>query len=305
MRPPGGENLIDLSQRVGEALDHHWPHIQGGRTVMVGHTGVIRVLLCRALGLPVSEALRFAPIPGSHTWLQLASAGAVLQTMGERPLATDPGIMAAARSTTERSTDRPPRIALSGSAGTGKSTLGRALAERLDVPYIPEGMRERLERGLDVHALGHDGFRALFFDLWEEQIAREDDAIEQHGGFVSDRSPWDFAAFRLIYRFTDDAEDVARFFETTRRRTTLLDRIIVLPWGVIPLQADGVRSSNPWTQRLFQATLEGLVSREVPDAQLAILPNLQGLEDRVGWVHDLLTESGTAMSRRFALPSTS
>ena len=43
---------------------------------------------------------------------------------------------------------RPPRLGLSGSAGTGKSTLGRALAAALDVPYLPEGMRSRLEAGL-------------------------------------------------------------------------------------------------------------------------------------------------------------
>lgn len=301
MRPPGGENLEDLSARVGRALERHWPDLRGGRTVVVAHAGVIRVLLCRSLGLPVSEALRFAPVPGSHTWLQVAQAGVVVQTLGERPLASDPGIVAAARRVERSVADRPPRLALAGSAGTGKTTLGRALAQRLDVPYIPEGMRERLEAGLDVHALGPGGFKRLFLELWQEQVAREDAAIEAHGGFVSDRSGWDYAAFRLLYRFTKDIEEVADFYEQVRERTALLDRLVVLPWGVIPLQADGIRTPNPWTQRLFQSSLEGLVNREVPARIAAFMPPLTELEQRVTWILDLLTESGVADRSRPAL----
>jgi len=297
-RPPGGESLADLSERVGQAMDRHWDTLRGGRTVVVGHAGVIRVLLCRALGMPVSEALRFAPVPGSHTWLQLAQAGAVVQTLGERPLASDPGIVAAARAAAVLKRDRPPRIALAGSAGTGKSTLGRALAAHYGVPYIPEGMRERLEGGLDVHGLGHRGFRRLVDTLWREWCARVDAALSTHGGFVADRSPWDFATFWLVYRFVEQPDAVAQVFQEARARTQQLDRLVVLPWGGIPLVDDGVRSANPWTQRLFQSSLEGLVSREVPDDILALMPALQTVDGRVAWVTDLMAETGTALDKR-------
>ena len=56
---------------------------------------------------------------------------------------------------------RRPRIGLSGSAGTGKSTLGLALARALEVPYLPEGMRSRLESGLDLHSLTHRQLQEL------------------------------------------------------------------------------------------------------------------------------------------------
>ncbi len=293
IRPPGGENLLDLSDRVGVALDRHWGELRGGRTLVLAHAGVIRVLLCRALGLPVSDALRFAPVPGSHTWLQVAQAGTVVQTLGERPLASDPGIVAAALRVQRGQADHPPRLALAGSAGTGKSTLGRRLAADLDVPYIPEGMRERLEAGLNIHALGPGGFQRLFMELWNEKVDREDQAIVEHGGFVSDRSPWDYAVFRLLYRFTRNVDEVDRFYESVRARTNLLDRLIVLPWGTIPLQADGIRTANPWTQRLFQSSLEGLVTREVSGEVAAFMPPLHDLESRVAWVMDLITESGS------------
>ena len=183
---------------------------------------------------------------------------------------------------------RRPRLALSGSAGTGKSTLGRALAEVLEVPYIPEGMRARLEAGLDLHQLSHEALRALVVELWDEQRAAEDEAIRQAGGLVADRSVVDFAAFWLHYRFTEDAEGTAAFFGQVMERLPLYDRVVLLPWGALPLVADGVRTSNPWIQRHFQATVEGLLFREVPPRQLLVLPPIASLEARVYCVLEAL-----------------
>ncbi len=95
----------------------------------------------------------FAPAVGSCTSLLVSEAGAVVESLGERPWAWDtaPVVPSVALA----------RIALSGSAGTGKTTLGRLLAERLGVPFIEEGMRARLERGLDVHRFDKDDWRKL------------------------------------------------------------------------------------------------------------------------------------------------
>lgn len=294
--PPGGESFRAFGERVDGWFADAWPRLRGKRVVVACHAGVARALCCRLLGLPWSEALRFAPVPGSHTWLQVAQAGTVLQALGERPFAQDPGVVAFARARAAAARDRPPRIALSGSAGTGKTTLGRALAAALDVPYVPEGMRARLEGGLDLHALGPEGLRALVRELWAEQQAREAAAVASHGGFVADRSPVDYAAFWLTYRFSDDPAATRAFFAETLGAVERYDRIVCLPWGVLPLQADGVRTPNPWVQRAFQATVEGLLTREVPEARLALLPTAVGsVSARVAWVQDLLAETGTAL----------
>ena len=70
------------------------------------------------------------------------------------------------------------------------------------------------------------------------------------------------------------------------------DRIVAVPWGVLPLKSDGVRSSNPWLQRAYQATVEGLLHRETTQGQVAWLPPLEALDARVDWVCDLLSETG-------------
>jgi cytidylate kinase len=103
----------------------------------------------------------------------------------------------------------PPRIALSGSAGIGKTTLGTAVADRLGVPFIEEGMRARLEAGLDLHTLDRDQHRNLVEALFEECWATP--ATNAAGGFVADRSPIDFLAFWLYYGFAADDVGTARF----------------------------------------------------------------------------------------------
>lgn len=179
---------------------------------------------------------------------------------------------------------RRPRIGLSGSAGTGKSTLGLALARTLEVPYLPEGMRSRLESGLDLHSLTHRQLQELVEELWLEHVAAEDAAVRSAGGFVADRSSVDFAAFWLHYRFTEDAPATAAFFARAFSRVAVYDHIVLLPWGVLPLVADGVRTSNPWIQRHFQATVEGLLFREVPRPPLLVLPPILALDARVAWI---------------------
>lgn len=175
------------------------------------------------------------------------------------------------------------RIALSGSAGTGKTTLARRLASDLSLPYVPEGMRVRIERGLDLHALGPEQLQGLVLELWEEQCQLEDQAERSSGGFVSDRSPIDFFAFWLLYRCGPRAHTES-FHREVGERAARLDRIVVLPWGVIPLEDDGVRSVDPWRQKHYQALLEGLLFRESRPEQLVWIEGVEKVADRAAAV---------------------
>lgn len=182
---------------------------------------------------------------------------------------------------------RAVRIAISGSAGTGKTALGRALAKRLGLPFIPEGMRERLAAGLDVHALSAVQFRDLVVELYEEAQANMTRATAEHGGFVADRGPTDYLAFWLYYGFADDLAATETFAARTAEDATRLDANVVLPWGAIPLIADGIRASNPWRQLHFQALFEGLVRARIESERLWWLPaDTLSLPDREAWVMD-------------------
>ncbi len=178
-----------------------------------------------------------------------------------------------------------PRIAITGSSGTGKSTLAEALAARWDVPCIPEGMRKRIRAGLNQHKMSYDDRRALAHELYAEMVGGMRVALESHSGFVSDRSPVDSFAFWLYYGFGVEERETDALFETMRADLEMLDAILVLPWGTIPLIADGVRTPNRWVQLHFQHLVEGLTTRFMPAAQVWRLPEeIRSVEERVVWV---------------------
>src|SRR3546814_13014024 len=77
------------------------------------------------------------------------------------------------------------RIGVSGSAGTGKTSLGTALAEALDVPFIAEGIRRRPESGLAPPALNRDDPPALPIDLFAESLTASYAAARPPRSFVA------------------------------------------------------------------------------------------------------------------------
>ncbi len=300
-RPPGGESFRDLSRRVHAYWASQVPRWTGRRVLLVTHIGVLRTLLCSFLGVKLGEALRFAPSAASHSSLLLAEAGAVVNALGERPWVSarevgDPSRAASTqtRRVTTASVDGPPRIAMCGSAGVGKSTLGRRLADALDLPYLDETMRERLRAGLDIHHLDHDGMRALLVELWEEQCERERACPD---GFVTDRSPIDYATFWLHYHLHHDRDDTEAWMEKTLARLPELSAIVLLPWGVLPLVDDGVRSTNRWAQFMFHGMVDAMATRSAEMGQLLRMPAFAELDKRLEWALAQLATRGARVPR--------
>ena len=298
--PPNGESLGDLSRRVLGFFENQQAQLAGGRFVVVAHIGVIRAVLCSALGIDLKDALRMAPQPSTHTWILHAESGFVVQCMGERTVEVTSGPAEEARIEGEApqvAEDRAPRLAFSGSAGVGKTTLASAIAEELGVSYLPEGMRREVELGLDLRLLNHEELKQLVLRLWRQQIDREEACIARGEGFVSDRSPLDYLAFWMTYGFVHNEAESTQLAKEVLSRIALYDRIVLLPHGVLPLKADGVRSTNRWIQRRFHATVRGLLEEEVGAPRFVQLPSLTHLSERMDWVRDLLTRSGEYAAR--------
>lgn len=82
----------------------------------------------------------------------------------------------------------PGHVVLVGLMGSGKTTVGRRLARRLDRPFVDAD--EEIERasGRTVAALfaerGEDGFRSVEADVLADLVARSDPTVVAAGGGV-------------------------------------------------------------------------------------------------------------------------
>jgi broad specificity phosphatase PhoE/nicotinamide riboside kinase len=277
-RPDGGESMADVQARVLQM----WSElaVQDGAIVLVTHIGVIRSLLCAWLGIGLDQALRLAPATASVTHVLLSEAGVVVNTLGERPWTFGSG-QQPRMAQAAPAVPAAPRIALSGSAGTGKTTLGRRLAQELGVPFLEERMRQRLESGFDLHRLTPEDWRQL---IESDRAAQRAEELRCAQGFVADRSSLDYAAFWLHYQLHEDAQRTERFVQAMVEEARGYDRILLFPHGVLPLVDDGVRSTNPWTQLRFQTILEGLVGRYLSGDVIYRVPACAAFDARMAGV---------------------
>jgi nicotinamide riboside kinase len=174
------------------------------------------------------------------------------------------------------------RIALSGSAGTGKTTLAQMLAERLNLPLIPEAMRAYLEDGgIRWEHLHPARAAALLAAFRQDLLARE----RHLGAFVADNGALDLEAYARWYRCDSHARDE---LEAGRYHA-----VVLLPAGVLPYVRDGVRREDAEEEALFQDLLETLAEASPLGPALLRPPRLlRTPEARADWVLAKLNDVG-------------
>jgi alpha-ribazole phosphatase len=83
---PEGESVPDLLARVWPAFETIVARHAGGTVAVVAHGGTNRVVLCRALGLPLARLLAFGQDYGALTVLQRVGARWSLRRLNESPV---------------------------------------------------------------------------------------------------------------------------------------------------------------------------------------------------------------------------
>lgn len=152
-------------------------------------------------GLSVSELARLAAVSRRHlTEIEAGRANPSATRLVDlaRALDREPADLldlAAAR----RGVARGGRIALVGLRGAGKSTLGRALALRLEVPFVELDRRIEEAAGLALATVfelhGTAGFRRLEAETLERVLSQGERCVLAAGGSIVN-SPATFARLR-------------------------------------------------------------------------------------------------------------
>jgi XRE family aerobic/anaerobic benzoate catabolism transcriptional regulator len=132
--------------------------------------------IARAIGLPVTQLVQ----EGADPALDMVLLSQFLERLPPSALAEARNMLLKSFSTPSEETRRK-RIALIGLRGGGKSTLGKVLAERLDVPFIELDREIEKRSGTTLSAI---------FDMFGQETFRRaerealDEVLRRHSSFV-------------------------------------------------------------------------------------------------------------------------
>ena len=150
------------------------------------------------------------------------------------------------------------RIAFTGSGGTGKTTLLEELNKELELPVIGEGIREWLVENdyKDFKDLGIEGT----IKMQEDTLQRKMSIESELQSFVADRTTVDNLCYAVRWIGSVNSEYdtwMAQYITHAINHANVnYDIIFMLPWGVIPIEKDGTRSSKTWYQYMMQNLIE-------------------------------------------------
>jgi len=150
------------------------------------------------------------------------------------------------------------KIAISGTEGTGKTTLASEVSKRYGVPVIPEFARDvAQEMGIkELRKISPE--KTLEFQKAILSLKKAEEA--KHTSFIADRSTADNMAYYLRWCARDlDDKCNEEYVEGCRRQLKTYDLVVILPWDVIPLERDGFRTAKRYYQYEMQCTILGIL----------------------------------------------
>jgi nicotinamide riboside kinase len=174
------------------------------------------------------------------------------------------------------------KIALCGSAGVDKTALARGLSRALVCPLISNDVRNWGEE--DYTAYIRDMERIDVLRIHEQVLAKKIEQENAVSNFIADSTTLDNVAYaiRWLDRERDLDEWLQAYYKTAvQHARDTYEIVFLLPFGSIPLEDDGIRSSSHWYQYEIQLMLESLLLRELGGYQLFVQINSLSLADRV------------------------
>jgi nicotinamide riboside kinase len=154
------------------------------------------------------------------------------------------------------------RIAVCGSAGTGKSTIASHIAERFRIPFLSS-------RSITSSILKRDGYdysegleveRFLTIDGRQDEILQRTLAREQENEcFVTDRPVIDLAAYSIVQLHESDTRKISEVCDTCRRAVSRYTHVFHTKWGVHPIEDNGIRTLNSWYQFIVHASIRAII----------------------------------------------
>ncbi len=154
------------------------------------------------------------------------------------------------------------RIGIMGAAGTGKSSLARKVAEKLDLPLLESKRitQDILERDGYDYGSGVQVERFLANTGRQNEILRRTLEQEEVDSFVTDRTLVDLAAYVVCEMHDSDTKVVGDIFNTCQEHTSRYTHLFLCPWRNERAGENRKRTLNPWYQFLIHAVEVGIMA---------------------------------------------
>ncbi|MES9905350.1 MAG: AAA family ATPase [Sedimenticola sp.] len=178
------------------------------------------------------------------------------------------------------------KIAISGSACCGKTTLAHSLSQAMDSALIPEQYD-----GFFDHSGRYIQPRNELMELIEGVLDNKHQQEDRHTRFIADRSPIDLFNLWLSLDFSVNKKRTNNFQQKCKVYLKKYDLIILPPWGALPMkQVSEAHSSRkrvmkPWVQFRHHSTLIGIALQWLPVNKLLPIPsNIIHQEQRLSFI---------------------
>lgn len=153
------------------------------------------------------------------------------------------------------------KIGIVGSAGTGKSGVGRLLASKLSIPFLASKdiTRDILKRRCYDWSSGVYVEKFLAREECQDELLEKTISRESNDeSFVTDRTCIDLAAY-AVAELNNKTEKVDEIVRACRSHASSYTHLILCPWGIVPLENNGVRTVDPWYQFMIHSIMLGFL----------------------------------------------